>query len=80
VPSGSTSYNYVDALTKPAFSAVAVTGGNAPRPSGTSWTMPSSVTAKAAPASGRLLCGTVQVRTDANMLIDSGDEVVRSVG
>ncbi|MDH6466274.1 hypothetical protein M2302_006481 [Micromonospora sp. A200] len=52
--SGSTSYNYIDAPTKPAFSAVAVTGGNAPRPSGTSWTMPSSVTAKAAPASGRL--------------------------
>ncbi|MCM0676129.1 hypothetical protein NCC78_15735 [Micromonospora phytophila] len=30
--SGSTSYSYIDALTKPAFSAVAVTGGNAPAP------------------------------------------------
>ncbi|WP_328421621.1 S8 family serine peptidase [Micromonospora sp. NBC_00389] len=79
VPSGSTSYNYIDVFTNPAFGTVAVTDANAPRPSGASWTVPGSVTAKAAPANGRVLYGTVQVRTDTNILIGSGDVVVRSV-
>ncbi|SCF36553.1 Subtilase family protein [Micromonospora viridifaciens] len=80
VPSGSTSYNYVDVFTNPAFGTVAVTDADAPRPSGTSWTVPGSVTVKGAPATGRVLYGTVQVRTDTNLLIGSGDVVVRNVG
>ncbi|PWR16795.1 serine protease [Micromonospora sicca] len=80
VPSGSTSYNYIDVFTNPAFGTVAVSDANAPRPSGTSWTVPGSVTVKAAPATGRMLYGTVQVRTDTNILIGSGDIVVRNVG
>ncbi|SBT54613.1 S8 family serine peptidase [Micromonospora narathiwatensis] len=80
VPSGSTSYNYVDVFTNPAFGTLAVTDTNASRPSGSSWTVPGSVTANAAPGSGRVLYGTVQVRTDTNLLIGSGDVVVRNVG
>ncbi|MCO1597407.1 S8 family serine peptidase [Micromonospora sp. RHAY321] len=80
VPSGSTSYNYIDVFTNPAFGTVAVSDANAPRPSGTSWTVPGSVTVKAAPATGRMLYGTVQVRTDTNILIGSGDILVRNVG
>ncbi|MDZ5441989.1 S8 family serine peptidase [Micromonospora sp. 4G57] len=79
VPAGSTSYNYIDVFTNPAFGTVAVTDANAPHLSGASWTVPGSVTAKAAPASGRVLYGNVQVRTDTNILIGSGDVVVRSV-
>jgi hypothetical protein len=38
-----------------------------------------AVTANAAPAAGRVLLGDVQVRTDANVVVGSGDVVVQSV-
>ena len=79
VPSGATTYNYVDVFVNPAFGSVAVTDANALRPAGSSWTVPGSVTANAAPATGRVLLGAVQVRTDTNVLIGSGDVIVQSV-
>jgi hypothetical protein len=79
VPAGTTTYNYVDVFANPAFGAVAVTDANALRPSGASWTVPGTVTANAAPAAGRVLLGNVQVRTDANVLVGSGDVIVQSV-
>ena len=79
VPAGTTTYKYVDVFTNPAFGSVSVTDANALRPSGASWTVPGSVTANAAPAAGRVLLGNVQVRTDANVLVGSGDVIVQSV-
>jgi hypothetical protein len=79
VPSGSTTFSYVDVFTNPAFGSVAVTDANALRPAGSSWTVPGAVTANAAPAAGRVLFGSVQVRTDANVLVGTGDVVVQSV-
>ena len=79
VPAGTTTYNYVDVFTNAAFGAVSVTDANAVRPSGSSWTVPGSVTANSAPASGRVLLGNVQVRTDTNILVGSGDVIVESV-
>jgi hypothetical protein len=79
VPAGTTTYNYVDVFANPAFGAVSVTDANALRPSGSSWTVPGSVTANAAPTSGRVLLGNVQVRTDTNVLVGSGDVIVQSV-
>jgi hypothetical protein len=79
VPAGTTTYNYVDVFVNPAFGSVSVTDANALRPAGSSWTVPGSVTANSAPASGRVLLGNVQVRTDANVLVGSGDVVVQSV-
>ncbi|MGC5018497.1 S8 family serine peptidase [Micromonospora sp. DT47] len=79
VPAGSTTYNYIDVFTNPAFGSVSVTDANAARPSGVTWEVPGAVTANAAPGSGRVLYGTVQVRTDTNILIGSGDVVVHSV-
>ena len=79
VPSGATTYNYVDVFVNPAFGSVAVTDANALRPAGSSWTVPGSVTANAAPATGRVLLGAVQVRTDTNVLIGSGDVIVQNV-
>lgn len=79
VPSGTTTYSYVDVFINAAFGAVAVTDANALRPAGSSWTVPGSVTANAAPAAGRVLLGSVQVRTDANVLVGSGDVVVQAV-
>jgi hypothetical protein len=79
VPSGSTTYSYIDVFANPAFGSVAVTDANALRPAGASWTVPGSVTANAAPASGRVLYGNVQVRTDTNVLIGTGDVIIQSV-
>ena len=79
VPAGSTTYNYVDVFVNAAFGSVSVTDANALRPAGASWTVPGSVLANAAPASGRVLLGNVQVRTDTNVLVGSGDVIVESV-
>lgn len=79
VPSGSTTFNYVDVFTNPVFGSVAVTDSDAVRPAGSQWTVPGTVTANAAPAAGRVLLGTVQVRTDSNVLVGTGDVVVQSV-
>jgi subtilisin family serine protease len=80
VPSGSTSYEYVDVFRKtPSFGSVSVTDADALRPAGASWTVPGSVLANEAPASGRVLVGNVEVRTSDNILVGSGDVIVRSV-
>ena len=74
-----TTYSYVDVFANPAFGSVSVTDANALRPAGSSWTVPGSVTANAAPTSGRVLLGNVEVRTDTNVLVGSGDVIVESV-
>jgi hypothetical protein len=80
VPSGSTTYNYIDVFFKtPAFGSISITDANALRPAGSSWTVPGSVTADVAPAAGRVLYGNVEVRTDTNVLVGSGDVVVQNV-
>ncbi|HET9221553.1 MAG TPA: S8 family serine peptidase [Roseiflexaceae bacterium] len=79
VPAGTTTYDYVDVFTNSAFGSVSVTDANALRPAGSSWTVPGSVTANAAPAAGRVLLGNVQVRTDTNILVGSGDVLVQNV-
>jgi len=79
VPAGTTTFDYVDVFVNAAFGSVSVTDANALRPAGSSWTAPGSVTANAAPAAGRVLLGNVQVRTDTNVLVGSGDVVVQAV-
>jgi hypothetical protein len=80
VPSGSTTYHYIDVFFKtPAFGSISITDANALRPAGSSWTVPGSVTADVAPAAGRVLYGNVEVRTDTNVLVGSGDVVVQNV-
>lgn len=79
VPEGSTTYNYVDVFTNPAFGGISVTDANAARAAGSTWTVPGTVTANQAPAAGRVLIGNVQVRTDTNALVGSGDVVVQAV-
>jgi hypothetical protein len=79
VPAGSTSYDYVDAFTNSAFGSVAITDANALRPAGSSWAVPGTVTANAAPATGRVLLGTVGVATDSNIVVGTGNVVVQAV-
>ena len=79
VPSGSTTYNYVDIFANAGLGSVAVTDANAPRPSGSSWTVPGSVTAGAVPEAGRVLLGAVNVMTDAGVKVGSNEVVVEHV-
>ena len=55
------------------------TDANALHAAGSVWTVPATVTANAAPAAGRVLLGTVQVRTDTNVLVGSGDVIIQAV-
>ena len=79
VPAGSTSYDYVDVITNPAFGSVSVTDAVATRAPGAEWTVPGTVTANGAPGAGRVLLGAVEVRTDANTLVGSGQVIVENV-
>ncbi|MGX7825242.1 S8 family serine peptidase [Actinokineospora sp. 24-640] len=79
VPAGTTAYDYLDVFTNPALGSVSVTDANASRAAGSQWTVQGSVVANAAPAAGRVLLGSVQVRTDENVLIGSGDVVIQAV-
>jgi hypothetical protein len=79
VPSGTTTYNYRDVVSNPAYGSIAVTDVNTLRPAGAQWTVPATVTPTADPGPGRVLYGNVQARTDANVLIGQGDVIVQSV-
>jgi hypothetical protein len=80
VPAGTTSYKYVDVFLKaPSFGSIAITDANALRPPGAVWIVPGSITANEAPASGRVLYGNVEVRTDTNVLVGSGDVIINNV-
>jgi subtilisin family serine protease len=79
VPSGTTSYDYLDTFVNPAFGSIAVTDANTGHASGTSWTVPATVTANAAPAAGRVLRGLLSVRTDSDVQVGSGTVIIRSV-
>ena len=79
VPEGTTTYDYVDVFANPAFGSVEVTDAGAARAAGSTWAVPGTVTATQAPSVGRVLLGSVQVRTDAGVLVGQGDVVVREV-
>jgi Subtilase family len=68
VPSGSTSYDYLDSFANPAFGSITVADSDAPRASGASWTAMATGTATAAPAAGRFLRGFVQVQSGSTVL------------
>ncbi len=80
VPAGTTTYKYIDVFfTTSPLGSITVTDTNMLRPAGATWTVPGTVTANAAPGSGRVLYGNVQVRTDTNVLVGSGDVIVQNV-
>ncbi|MBK1785277.1 S8 family serine peptidase [Prauserella cavernicola] len=79
VPSGSTEFDYLDLFANPAFGSIAVDDSDAPRPTGTTWTVPAEVTAEGQPGEGRVLRGLVTVRTPDDLRIGSGTVLVESV-
>lgn len=78
VPAGNTAYDYLDVFANTKFGTVALTDAAALHPAGSSWTVPGVVTAKAAPAAGRMLLGTIQVRSEG-ITIGSGEVHVLNV-
>ena len=79
VPSGTTTYNYVDIFANAGLGSVTVTDANAPHPSGSSWTAAGSVTAGAIPDTGRVLLGAVNVMTTDGVKVGSNEVVVQHV-
>ncbi|HEX6357166.1 S8 family serine peptidase [Actinophytocola sp.] len=79
VPAGTTSYDYLDIFTGAPFGSVSITDANANRPAGSAWTVTGTVTPGIVPAAGRVLLGNVEIRTDANVLVGTGQVIVRSV-
>ena len=79
VPAGTTTYDYVDVFTSPAFGTLTVEDSDAPRAAGASWTVPGTLTVAAAPAAGRVLYGNVRVLTNEGALVGTGDVIVQSV-
>lgn len=79
VPAGTTEFDYLDVFSGAAFGSIAITDANAERPAGAEWTVTGTVTPKVVPAAGRVLLGSVEVRTDANALVGTGDVIVQSV-
>jgi hypothetical protein len=79
VPSGSTTYNYVDVFANPGLGSVSVTDADALHPTGSTWTVPGSVTAGAVPETGRVLLGNVFAVTAAGVQVGSSEVVVEHV-
>ena len=76
VPSGTTTYNYIDVFVNAVFGAINVTDANALRPAGSSWTVPAAVNVGAAPAAGRKLYGNVNVVTDGGILVGQNNVII----
>lgn len=79
VPEGTTTFSYLDVFSGETFGAIAVTDSDAVRPAGGEWTVNGTVTAGTTPAQGRVLLGNVEVRTDENVLVGSGDVIIENV-
>ncbi|HEX2134194.1 MAG TPA: S8 family serine peptidase [Actinophytocola sp.] len=79
VPAGETTYDYVDVFTSPSYGSIEIDDANADRAADSSWTVTGTVTPGVTPAAGRVLYGNVQVRTDADALVGTGDVIVESV-
>jgi hypothetical protein len=79
VPAGTTTYDYLDVFSGTAFGDLAITDANAAHAAGSTWTVTGVLTPKVVPAAGRVLLGNVEIRTDTNVLVGSGDVVVQAV-
>ena len=80
VPAGTTTYNYVDVFVNAAFGSVVVTDANALATGRhRSWTVPGIGHGQRRARRGTGAARQVQVRTDANVLVGTGDVIVQQV-
>ena len=76
---GSTEFDYFDLFVNSAFGEVSVTDANELRAQGASWEVDGTVAVDAAPESGRVLFGRVNVVLDTGSIIGTGDVIVETV-
>ncbi len=79
VPHGPMAYDYLDTFVNPAFGTITVTDTDAAHASGSSWTVPGTVTAAAKPAAGRVLRGQLAVTTAGGTQVGSSVVLVQAV-
>lgn len=79
VPAGSTTYSYLDVFSGPSFGSLEVDDADTLRPAGAEWTVDATLTPSAAPAEGRVLLGHVEVRTDEDVLVGTGEVIIDDV-
>ncbi|MEV6606318.1 S8 family serine peptidase [Kutzneria sp. NPDC051319] len=79
VPAGTTAYDYSDIYISPSLGSVAVTDNNAVRASGSTWVVPGTVTALAAPGAGRVLVGELHLVAEDGSVVGRSSVVVQSV-
>lgn len=79
VPAQTTEFDYLDTVSLPGLGSIDVTDTEAARPTGTSWTVPGTVTASADPGQGRVLRGVVTVRTSDDQQVGTGTVIVESL-
>ncbi|HEV7652246.1 MAG TPA: S8 family serine peptidase [Actinophytocola sp.] len=80
VPSGSTTFDYVDVFSGPSYGSIQIADTDQERAGGSSWTVSGTVTPGAVPGAGRVLYGNVRVLTNSGALVGTGDVIVQSVG
>jgi len=68
IPSGTTSYRYLDEYAKASFGSIATTDAPALRTTGSTWSATATATLSASPGTGRFLRGFVSVVTNGTAL------------
>ncbi|EHR63414.1 subtilisin-like serine protease [Saccharomonospora cyanea NA-134] len=79
VPAGTTEYDYLDSYAVDGLGSVNVTDEAAERATGSTWTVPATVTATGDPGEGRVLRGVLTVRTTDDLRVGSAEVIVESV-
>ena len=77
IPAGSTTFDYIDVYTTaPPLGTIDVDDTSELRATGAEWTFNAAITANAAPGSGRVLYGSVEVRTTDNVLVGRSQVII----
>ena len=79
VPGGSTDFDLVDSWTSAALGSLTSADTNALHAAGSSYNATATLTVLGQPGAGRLITGTLFVRTEADVTIASGSVVVQSL-
>jgi hypothetical protein len=79
VPGGSTDFDLVDSWTSAALGSLTSSDTNALHAAGSSYNATATLTVLGQPGAGRLITGTLFVRTEADVTIASGSVVVQSL-
>jgi subtilisin family serine protease len=80
VPAGTTEYDYLDSYSVDGLGSIEVADEPAERATGSTWTVPATVTVAGDPGEGRVLRGVLTVRTTDDLRVGSSEVIVESIG